>query len=392
MNNPIMSGRGALEKPALTLGLMPLVDAAPLVVAQAGGYFAREGLAIELSVERSWASIRDKLATGVLDGAQMLAPMPLASGLGLDPLLEPTIALAALNQGGASLCVSTPLFKRLQVQGNASGPLDRAQALKAVIEADRGSAPPLTLAHVFPHSIHHYELRWWLASAGLRPDQDLNLVVVPPPLMLEQLRSGRIDGFYCGSPWPQLARQHDDGRLLFGKQALWNGGPDKVFGVTARWAAAHPLTVQALLRALIAAAVWLDDPRHHAQAADWMIAAGALNVDQALIVAALADIRFHSGAAGFPWRSQALWLLDQMRRWQPFDTATQLHEVAERSYRPDLYRLAAHSLGLATPLADYRIEGAHAESYVCASDQGQLSLPADRFFAGKAFDPAALRR
>ncbi len=378
----------AVERQALTLGLMPLVDAAPLVVAQAGGAFAREGLAIELSVERSWASIRDKLATGVLDGAQMLAPMPLAASMGLDPILQPAIAVAALNQGGSGLCVSAALLQRLNAASTPPvGPLAWAQALKAVIEAERGSAPPLTLAHVFPHSTHHYELRWWLSSAGINPDRDLNLVVVPPQMMLDQLRSGRIDGFYCGSPWPELAERQRAGHILFGKHELWSGGPDKVFGVSEAWAAAHPHTVQALLRALIAASVWLDDPRHHAQAADWMIASNTLAAEHVLVVQALSGLRFHTGAAGFPWRSHALWLLAQMRRWKHCDADIHIKDIAGRAYRPDLYRKAAHSLGLATPLSDDKIEGAHAVAYDCASDQGRLSLPADRFFDGDAFDP-----
>jgi ABC-type nitrate/sulfonate/bicarbonate transport system substrate-binding protein len=385
----------AIERQALTLGLMPLLDAAPLVVAQAGGAFAREGLAIELSIERSWASIRDKLATGVLDAAQMLAPMPLAASLGLDPILQPTIAVAALNQGGSGLCVSPALLQRLLAQRRdaqaAPGPLAWAQALKAVIEAERGSAPPLTLAHVFPHSTHHYELRWWLATAGIHPDRDLNLVVVPPPMMLDQLRSGRIDGFYAGSPVPELAHREGAGQLLFGKHELWNGGPDKVLGVTAAWAAAHPHTLQAMLRAVISAAVWLDEPKNHPQAADWMIASGTLDADRALLVRALSGMRFHSGAAGFPWRSHALWLLAQMRRWKHCEADIQARDIAERAYQPDVYRQTAHSLGLATPLSDYKLEGAHAAPHSCASTQGALSLPADRFFEGEAFDPQAAR-
>ena len=362
------------ERANLTLGVMPLVDAAPLIVAQAGGFFAREGLAVELSRERAWASVRDKLAAGLLDGAQLLAPMPLAATAGLDPQPRPMIAAAALNQGGSAVCVSTALHTRLraQLQGEP-GPLQWAQALRRVVEAERGSRSPLTLAHVFPYSSHHYELRWWLASAGLHPDRDLNLVVVPPPLMLEQLESGRIDGYCVGSPWPELAQARGSGHLLFDKRALWRSGPDKVFGLAQDWADAHPATVQSLLRALIRAAQWLDDDTHHAQAAQWMVEGEYLDAPAALVTAALSQMRFHDDDAGFPWRSQALWLLAQMQRWQHLPADGDLAAIARTAYRPDLYREAAQALGLTPPLHDQKIEGARDD---------------DGFFDGTCFDPA----
>ncbi len=188
-----------------------------------------------------------------------------------------------------------------------------------MIAAERGTTPLLPLAHVYPHSNHHYELRWWLASAGIDPDQDLNLVVVPPPMMLEQLRSGRIDGFYCGSPGRSWrARGCRPGAVR--QAGSVERRPDKIFGVTAELAGPHAADRSGSLRALIAAAVWLDEPRYHAQAADWMIAGGTLNVERELLIRALASSRFHAGAAGFPWRSHALWLLAQMRRWKHFET------------------------------------------------------------------------
>ncbi len=364
------------ERAALTLGVMPLVDAAPLVIAQAGGHFAREGLAVELSRERAWASVRDKLGAGLLDGAQLLAPMPLAVCAGLEPTMSPTFAAAALNQGGSAVCVSAALHARLRehVPDAMPTPLRWAQALRRVVESGRGSRSPLTLAHVFPYSPHHYELRWWLASAGLQPDRDLNLVVVPPPLMLEQLESGRIDGYCVGSPWPELAQTRGSGQLLFGKSALWRGGPDKVFGFARDWADAHPATVQALLRALIRAAQWLDDPAHHEQAAHWMVDGGFLDAPPALVQAALASMRFHANDAGFPWRSHALWLLAQMQRWNHLPAGTDLRAIAQTAYRPELYREAARACGLDAPASDIKIEGGGG----------------DPFFDGTRFDPATL--
>lgn len=389
MNAPLLSPP---ERSTLTLGLIPLVDAAPLVVAQAAGHFRRHGLDVGLSREASWASIRDKLATGLIDGAHMLAPMPLAANLGLDPLRTPVIAAAALNLGGSSVCVSNALYKRLRECGanEHSDPLGWAQALRRVVEEDRGSRPPLTLAHVFPWSTHHYELRYWLASAGLHPDRDLNLVTVPPPRMVEQLESGRIDGCCVGSPWPELAEARGAGRVLFGKDAFWSGGPEKVLGVTQAWAETYPATLQALIAALIEAGRWLDDPANHLQAARWMAEGGFIDAEPALIAACLPRLRFHSGAASFPWRSQALWLLAQMRRWHHIGDDVDLRAVAAASYRPDLYRQAAAALGEPLPRHDEKPEGREGQDYRVAGVSGELVLRADRLFDGQAFDPAAL--
>ena len=176
------------EHPSLTLSLMPLTDSAPLVVAEAAGFFAREGLHVQLNPERSWAAMRDKLAAGRCDGAALLAPMPLAAALGLDPICTPILAVAALNQGGSGFCVTPELHTRLCQHGASadSSPRQWAEALRRLVEAERGSRPPLTLAHVYPYSTHHYELRYWLGSVGLQPERDLNLVTVPPPMVVEQ--------------------------------------------------------------------------------------------------------------------------------------------------------------------------------------------------------------
>lgn len=372
----------APEQTSLTLGVMPLTDSAPLVVAEAGGFFAREGLTVALSVERAWATMRDKLAAGRFEGASLLAPMPLAAALSLDPAPTSILAVAALNQGGSGFCVSNDLHARLLTHGAQAGdgPRAWAEALKRLIDAEQGSAPAPTLAHVFPHSTHHYELRYWLASVGLHPDRDLNLITVPPPLMVEQLASGRIDGAWVGSPWPALAASQGWAKLLFDKRGFWPGGPEKVFAVTAPWAAAHPATLAALLRALITAARWLDIPENHPRAGRWLQDAVMPKVSAEQLAQELASIRFHAGLAGFPWRSKARWHLQQMRRWRHMADDSS-DEVALASYRPDLYRAAAHSLGEALPLSDELVEGEHDASYQIESSQGAITLPADRLMA-----------
>ncbi len=381
----------ALETTQLTLGVMPLTDSAPLVVAEAAGLFAREGLDVALSTVRSWASMRDKLAAGRFDGATLLAPMPLAAAFGLDPVEMPILTVKSLSQGGSAFCVTPELHARLLEHGATpdATPLDWAQAMRRLVESERGSRPAPTLAHVYPYSTQHYELRYWLASVGLHPELDLNLVTVPPPLMVQQLEAGRIDGAWVGSPWPALAAARGVAKVLFDKRRFWNGGPEKVFAVTQPWAEANPATLAALLRALIAAGRWLDDPANHPQAAGWLQSTLMPDVSAALLEDELKTLRFHEGLAGFPWRSHSRWLLEQMRRWQHLPLAADL-ERAVASCRPDLYRSVARSLGEPLPLSDDKLEGAHERPYSVPGESGTLELPPDRIMDGIVFDPTRM--
>ena len=380
-----------IECPQLTLGVIPLTDSAPLVVAEAAGFFAVEGLDVALSTVRSWAAMRDKLAAGRFEGGTLLAPMPLAAAFGLDPAKTPILAVKSLSQGGSAFCVTPELHARLLEHGATldATPLDWAKAMRRLVEAERGTRPTPTLAHVYPYSTHHYELRYWLASVGLHPELDLNLVTVPPPLMVQQLEAGRIDGAWVGSPWPALAAARGAAKVLFDKRQFWSGGPEKVFAVTQPWAEANPATLAALLRALIAAGRWLDEPSNHPQAAAWLQSTLMPDVSATLLANELKTLRFHQGLAGFPWRSHSRWLWEQMRRWQHLPPAADI-ECALASCRPDLYRSVARSLAEPLPLADEKPEGEHATAYAIAGESGALMLPADRIMDGVSQEPTRM--
>ena len=193
-----------LEQTDIRLGFIPLNDAAPLIVAKVKGLFDAEGLDVALSREASWANIRDKVSVGLLDGAHMLGPMPIASSLGLSGPATPMIAPFSLNLNGSAVTVSKALAEAMRAadpEGMARRPRT-ARPLRAVIEARRASGEALlTFAVVFPFSMHNYELRYWLAEAGIDPDKDLRLVITPPPRMAANLASGAIDGFCVGAPF-----------------------------------------------------------------------------------------------------------------------------------------------------------------------------------------------
>nr|WP_272886712.1 CmpA/NrtA family ABC transporter substrate-binding protein [Phenylobacterium aquaticum] len=357
------------------LGFIPLTDCAPLVVAKAKGFFAAEGLDVTLSREASWATIRDKVAVGALDAAHMLAPMTLAATLGAGGEPTPMIAPLALNRNGSGVTVSTALAAALRQAdpvAMAETPVT-ARALARVIAARKAAgAPPLTFAVVFPYSIHNYALRYWMSQAGVDPDRDVRIVVTPPPRMVEQLAAGVIDGFCVGAPWNAVARADGIGEVLLRASDFWRDGPDKVFGMTRAWAEDHPDTLQAALRALILAAAWADAPAHRQELVALLARPEHVGADpQAIAWALEGEIVFHAGDAGFPWRSHAAWFLSQMARWGQIAPDLDLMATAAQVYRPDLYRQAAESLGLASPVEDARIEGPKA------------------FFDGQVFDPAA---
>ena len=356
----------------LTLGFIPLTDCAPLVVAKAQGFFADEGLAVTLSREASWATIRDKVTVGALDGAHMLAPMALAAESMLVPL--------ALNQNGSAITVSAKLAAMLREADPEAmaAPLITAQALAAVVAHRRGQgAPPLTFAVVFPHSMHTYFLRYWLGQAGIDPDRDVRLVVTPPPRMVEHLALGEIDGFCVGAPWNAVAVDEGLGEVLIKASQFWPGGPDKVFGVTAAWADRHGDELRAALRALIRAAAWADEPGNHAELVALLSRPDHVGVDAEVVARALrSEIVFHRDAAGLPRREHALWFLSQMARWGQIEAEVDMAAVADRVYRPDLFREAALSLG---PVLEPAMVFEDAVT------------PASALFDGLAFDPTDAR-
>lgn len=331
----------------LKLGLLPLADAAPLLVARECGYFAGQGLEVSLSVEASWAGLRDKLAAGMLDAAQLLAPMPLAAQLGIDGLGVPLETALTLTRNGNAITVGNRLWSRLGAP--AAEPVATGAALRRVIDEDRAAGrPPLTFAHVFPFSSHHYLLRHWLAGAGIDPDLDVRLVVVPPPLTLKALKDGRIDGYCVGAPWGYAAESLGIGRRLLATHTIRPGCAEKVLGVTRDWAASRPDVHLALIAALIEAGRWLEQPGHRQQAARMLASANLIPVGDDCIREALADDRddplnpqflFAGGEMLSPTHDDARWFARQMQRWEqvpgPLDATFETAVVD--GYRPRLH-------------------------------------------------------
>ncbi|MDA8231681.1 MAG: CmpA/NrtA family ABC transporter substrate-binding protein [Magnetospirillum sp.] len=350
--------KARLEKTRLTLGMVPLVDCAPLAIARERGFFAAMGLDVEISRESSWASIRDKVAVGVLDGAHMLAPLPLAMSAGVSPVGVPMMTGLALSLGGTTVTLANAVWDRLAAINPGAArmrPLP-ATLLRRLVEADREEGrEPLTFASVHPVSSHTYDLIAWLDSGGIAVDRDVRLVVVPPPQMVARLSAGDIAGVCVGEPWGALAMRQGLGRVILTSGDVSPGRVEKVFAVTRAWAEAHPETHLAVLEALIGAARWCDDNR--AETAEILARPHLLNLPVGAVAAPLLGedslpgdlIRFHRPAANVPWRSHALWYLDRMAQYGQLPPETDRLRLAETVFRPDLYRLAATRQGVDVP-------------------------------------------
>ncbi|MDP3173491.1 MAG: CmpA/NrtA family ABC transporter substrate-binding protein [Phenylobacterium sp.] len=395
----------------LRLGFIALSDCAPLAVAQEKGFFGLEGLNVELSREASWANIRDKVATAALDGAHMLGPLPIAARLGLSGEPSAMIAPMSLNLNGSAITVSTALAEAMRnADPQAMDARPRtARALASVIAQRReAGAAMLTFAVVFPFSVHNYQLRYWMAEAGIDPDRDVRITVVPPARMTARIASGDIDGFCVGAPWNAQAVADGHGEIMIYAAEFWSVGPDKVFSVTEGWADREPQALRSMLRALIQAAAWADEPGNRAELASILAHQRYVDAPIETVARSLVGsppysreelgsdsrdyIIYHRYAASFPWRSHAVWFLTQMLRWGQIGPDVDIAAAAEAAYRPDLYRAAAASLGEPAPIVDEKVEGLHTGPWTLDEATSPIAMAPDLFFDARRFDAAQPKR
>lgn len=321
------------------LGFVPLADAAPLLVAEALGLFEAVGLNVALSAEPGWATLRDKLALGALDGAHLLGPMVIALGAGLGGVEAELSVACGLARNGNTLTLRPALADAVATQG--------AGALRGA-----------TLAVVFAFSSHNYLLRHWLAAAGLDPDRDVRLTAVPPPQVAAHLAQGSIDGFCAGEPWGSHAVALGAGRIVLGTGAIWPDHPEKVLAFGARWAEANREIAIPVTAAVMAASRWLDDPTNQDEAVRILRARAFPHLSRETVAEIFAGpvTRFHPmrfRAATYPRADEAAWWLRQMRRWGHLpagaDDAALLAPFAPTLWQAAARRLAEPQPNLTTP-------------------------------------------
>lgn len=381
----------------LRLGYVPLIDAAPLIVAEEIGFAAEEGLHLNLVRLQSWAQSRDFLGTGRIDAAHMLVPLPVAQALGLGPDYPPFDLLMVLSQGGQAIAVSAALARALHAIGHGFAFDDPAAARDALAAVAGGR---LRVGVPFPFSTHAVLVRRWLAGSSVAAG--LTVHTVPPPLMADALASGEVDAFCVGEPWASFAAETASSALLLAGRSIWQAPPEKALVLTRAFAQSHAELTGRLMRALWRACRWLDRPENRSTAAEIVSRPGYLNLPPELCESGLLGrleisangglrlvddfIRFHDGGTNFPWRSLAAFFAQDIAHSHGLDPVRAMAQ-ATACFRTDLYRQHLRSAGASLPGASVRIEGAMHRPTAVASEMGQMILGADAFFDGTTFEP-----
>ncbi|UCS94613.1 ABC transporter substrate-binding protein [Echinicola marina] len=374
-NQASASPKLAIEKPQLTFGFIKLTDMAPLAIAKELGYFEEEGLYVTIEAQSNWKNVLDRVIDGQLDGSHMLAGQPIAAGAGFGRQAE-LVTPFSMDLNGNGITVSNEVWNKMKTNvptddnGLPIHPI-KADALAPVIKEYKNSGKPFKMGMVFPVSTHNYEIRYWLGAAGINPgfytadniqgqvDADVLLSVTPPPQMPATLEAGTIYGYCVGEPWNQQAVFKGIGVPVTTNYDIWKNNPEKVFVMTKKFVDENPNTAIAVTKALIRAGKWLDTPGNRPEAVGILSRPEYVGADSVVIANSMTGtFEFEKGDkrsmpdfnvffrhhATYPFYSDGIWFLTQMRRWGQIPEskpANWYHETIKDIYRPDIWKKAA---------------------------------------------------
>jgi nitrate/nitrite transport system substrate-binding protein len=367
-----------IEKPQLTFGFIKLTDMAPLAIAKEKGFFEEEGLFVSVEAQSNWKNVLDRVIDGQLDGSHMLAGQPIAAGAGFGRQAK-LVTPFSMDLNGNGITVSNDVWSKMKPnvpadsEGKPIHPI-KADALKPVITSYKNEGKPFKMGMVFPVSTHNYELRYWLAAAGIHPgmytadnvqgqiDAEVLLSVTPPPQMPATLESGTIYGYCVGEPWNQQAVFKGIGVPVTTNYDIWKNNPEKVFVMTKEFVEQNPNTAIAVTKALIRAGKWLDEPSNRAEAVEILSMSQYVGAPKEVLANSMTgtfefekgDKRdmpdfnvFYKYNATYPFYSDGIWFLTQMRRWGQIPESKSSDWYASTIkdiYRPDIWKKAADLL------------------------------------------------
>lgn len=378
---------GALETRSARLGFIALTDAAPLFVADEKGFFKKHGMTdVQVLKQSSWGTTRDNLVLGSarngIDGAHILTPMPYLISTGAmtaNNVPTPMYILARLNLAGQCISVGNE-YKDLKV-GLDTAPFKQALAAKLA------SGKPVSAAMTFPGGTHDLWIRYWLSAGGIDPNKDISTIVVPPAQMVANMKVGSMDTFCVCEPWNHQLINQGIGYTANTTGEIWHNHPEKAFGMRADYVDANPNSTRALLKAVMEAQMYCEDPKNRVEVAEicsrrrWINAPVADIVDRmqgnfdygtGRVVENHPDqMRYWKDHASYPFQSHDLWFLTENIRWGYLPANLDTKALIAKVNREDLWRAAAKELGVA------------ASDIPTSTSRGK-----ETFFDGKVFDPA----
>ncbi|OKH21314.1 nitrate transport protein, NrtC-like protein [Hydrococcus rivularis NIES-593] len=397
IEQPRPSNFDKLEKTSLTLGYVPMTDAAPLIVAQEKGFFSRYGLTVTLSKQASWEEIEKGLLEWRFDAAQALYGMPMLAQLGAKA--ASMVALMTLNLNGSAIALSQKAWKA-DIRPSIDY-VNFQEFSDSFIKYIRGFQKSPNFAIESAASIENYLYRYWLAAMGIAPEKEVKFTEISPSQAIFKLQAGSIDGSCIGEPWNQDAVLKKAAFVTYASRDIWKGHPNKVLAAMQGWVDKNPTTAKALVAALIEACQFCDRPENHADVALLLAQSQYLNAEIKAIepslggkynysqladqegVASIPDFNiFHyrptdylkqSDCANYPWRSHAVWLLTQMIRWNQIDRREypqNADEILNKIYPTEIYEEVAKALNILLPTDKMKKE------------------PATAFIDGREFDPS----
>lgn len=383
-----------MKRFAIDCGFMPLVDAAPLIVAKELGFARHLGLDLRLHKMPNWSSVRDKLAIGEFHAAQLLSPIAIAAALNLGGMAQKFDILSVLSINGNVIGASPALASRLD-KSNFQDAAQTGRELAKVV------GKKLRIGVPFPFSMHLELVNYWLSRVPEMEGVEISTHTVPPQLMPDAIEADEIDLFCVGEPWGSFAVESCNASLILPCNAIWKMAPEKVLAVKSGWADTHREEAAALLEAVHLSARYISDIANVDTVCEILAREAYVNVNSELIERALSGqilinsandlvnvprfVEFHKGAASFPWRSGAKWIAQQIAERNGLDVVDSM-EKAGAVFRTDLYRDLLKTSGIDFPGASEKIEGSLEVPTAVSSERGEMILEADVFFDRNIFD------
>jgi len=362
---------GGGEGPEITtarLGYIPIFESTPIIVAKVKGFFEKHGMTdVQVVKQASWGALRDNVIIGSkgggLDAAQFQMPMPYLLNEGLITANKEKIPMYVLLQ-------TSTQGNGIAIAGKHSGKnvhLDLSQA-KSYFTQLKANKKPFTAAHTFPGANQELWIRYWLAAGGINPDTDVTLIAVPPPQTVANMKTGTMDGFSTGDPWPYRIVQENIGFMAALTAQIWPAHPEEYFAARADWADQYPKATKALLKGLMEAQQWCDDPANRDEVLQILSGREYFNLAADILAPpmkgqynmgdgqpAINDFNMGplfwkdpKGSVSYPYKSHDTWFLTENIRWGMLPPDTDVKGWVDRVNREDIWREAATEAGIAS--------------------------------------------